>query len=146
MPISRTGKYLLYPIAGTLMGFIGMLLLTRITLTSPTWQLYLFTAVSVWGLGLVMQVLVPAVQYPGQREPHGVATPGHAIPLDWRSIGVALLARCLPRCYNPPRPTSLFTGRGGYSSGANPVRHSPASWRPSDGRPPHSVRRFTRRL
>lgn len=56
--ISRTGKYRLFPILGTLLGVTGMVLLTRITIHSPLWQLYLFTGVLGAGLGLVMQVLV----------------------------------------------------------------------------------------
>ena len=60
--ISRTGKYRLFPILGTLLGVTGMVLLTRITIHSPLWQLYLFTGVLGAGLGLVMQVLVLAAE------------------------------------------------------------------------------------
>ncbi|MCS2162347.1 MFS transporter [Scandinavium sp. H11S7] len=82
--ISRTGKYRLFPIAGTLLGFIGMLLLTRITIDSPTWHLYLFTGVLGMGLGLVMQVLVLAVQNSVAPNLYGVATSGVTL---FRSIG-----------------------------------------------------------
>ncbi len=49
--ISRTGKYRLFPILGTLLGVTGMVLLTRITIHSPLWQLYLFTGVLGAGAG-----------------------------------------------------------------------------------------------
>ncbi|HBU95521.1 MAG TPA: EmrB/QacA family drug resistance transporter, partial [Leclercia adecarboxylata] len=85
--ISRTGKYRLFPILGTLLGVIGMALLTRITIDSPVWQLYLFTGVLGAGLGLVMQVLVLAVQNSVSADQYGVATSGVTL---FRSIGGAI--------------------------------------------------------
>lgn len=82
--ISRTGKYRLFPILGTLLGVTGMVLLTRITIHSPLWQLYLFTGVLGAGLGLVMQVLVLAVQNAMPAQMYGVATSGATL---FRSIG-----------------------------------------------------------
>lgn len=82
--ISRTGKYRLFPILGTLLGVTGMVLLTRITIHSPLWQLYLFTGVLGAGLGLVMQVLVTAVQNAMPAQMYGVATSGVTL---FRSIG-----------------------------------------------------------
>lgn len=82
--ISRTGKYRVFPIAGTLLASIGMGLLTTITTESPTWHLYLFTCVMGMGLGMVMQVLVIVVQ--NTVEPHllGVATSSVTL---FRSVG-----------------------------------------------------------
>ncbi|OMO39168.1 EmrB/QacA family drug resistance transporter, partial [Stenotrophomonas sp. MB339] len=89
--ISRTGKYRLFPVLGTLLGVTGMVLLTRITIYSPLWQLYLFTGVLGAGLGLVMQVLVLAVQNAKQAKLYGVATSGVTLSLPiGGSIGVAL--------------------------------------------------------
>ena len=85
--ISRTGKYRLFPILGTLLGVVGMGLLTRITIESPVWQLYLFTGVLGAGLGLVMQVLVLAVQNSVSSSQYGVATSGVTL---FRSIGGAI--------------------------------------------------------
>lgn len=85
--ISRTGKYRLFPILGTLLGVVGMALLTRITIESPVWQLYLFTGVLGAGLGLVMQVLVLAVQNSVSSSQYGVATSGVTL---FRSIGGAI--------------------------------------------------------
>lgn len=83
-PISRTGKYRVFPIIGTLLGVVGMVLLTRITIHSAMWQLYLFTGVLGAGLGLVMQVLVLAVQNAMPAQMYGVATSGVTL---FRSIG-----------------------------------------------------------
>lgn len=82
--ISHTGKYRIFPIIGTLLGVTGMVLLTRITIHSPMWQLYLFTGVLGAGLGLVMQVLVLAVQNAMPAQMYGVATSGVTL---FRSIG-----------------------------------------------------------
>lgn len=82
--ISRSGKYRLFPIAGTLLASLGMGLLTTITTTSPTWHLYLFTCVMGMGLGMVMQVLVLAVQNTVPTNLLGVAT--SAVTL-FRSVG-----------------------------------------------------------
>ena len=64
-----------------------MMLLTRISITSPTRQLYLFTGVLGMGLGLVMQVLVLAVQNSVSADQYGVATSGVTL---FRSIGGAI--------------------------------------------------------
>ena len=82
--ISRTGKYRVFPIIGTLLGVVGMVLLTRITIHSAMWQLYLFTGVLGAGLGLVMQVLVLSVQNAMPAQMYGVATSGVTL---FRSIG-----------------------------------------------------------
>ncbi len=82
--ISRTGKYRLFPIMGTLMAVAGMGLLTTITIHSPTWHLYLFTCLLGMGLGLVMQVLVLVVQNNVSSSMVGVATSGVTL---FRSIG-----------------------------------------------------------
>ena len=64
-----------------------MVLLTRISIHSPTWQLYIFTGVLGMGLGLVMQVLVLAVQNSVSADQYGVATSGVTL---FRSIGGAI--------------------------------------------------------
>lgn len=119
--ISRTGKYLIYPIVGTLMGFIGMVLLTRITIDSPTWQLYLFTGVLGMGLGMVMQVLVLAVQNTVSANLYGVATSGVTLfrSIDG-SIGVALFGAVFTSVLQS-RLTSLLPEGVGMPKGMNPV-------------------------
>ncbi|MBK4714891.1 MULTISPECIES: MDR family MFS transporter [Tenebrionibacter/Tenebrionicola group] len=82
--ISRTGRYRFFPIAGTLLAFAGMTLLTTITTHSPTWHLYLFTCLLGMGLGMVMQVLVLAVQNSVSPGLIGVATSGVTL---FRSVG-----------------------------------------------------------
>jgi MFS family permease len=137
--ISRTGKYRLFPILGTLLGVTGMVLLTRITIHSPLWQLYLFTGVLGAGLGLVMQVLVLAVQNAMPAQMYGVATSGVTLFRSiGGSIGVALfgavfthvLQSNLQRCCRKAR-TAAGNESGG---GAAPAR----------GYPPRLSRRLRR--
>ena len=112
--ISRTGKYRIYPIVGTLM-------LTRITITSPTWQLYLFTGVLGMGLGMVMQVLVLAVQNTVAANLYGVATSGVTLFRSiGGSIGVALFGAVFTSVLQS-RLTSLLPEGATIPQGMNPV-------------------------
>lgn len=102
--ISRTGRYRLFPIIGTLCSTIGMVLLTLITVDSPAWHLYLFTGVLGMGLGLVMQVLVLAVQNAVAANMYGVATSGVTL---FRSIGGSIGVALFGAVFNRVLQTSL---------------------------------------
>ncbi|WP_436318616.1 MFS transporter [Streptomyces nodosus] len=60
--ISRTGRYRLYPLLGSALAAVGMWLLSLLDLDTPRWQYSLWMAVLGTGIGLVMPVLVLAVQ------------------------------------------------------------------------------------
>jgi MFS family permease len=85
--ISATGRYKVFPIAGTAIATVGMLLLSR--LDAQTSTLYASVAMFVMGLGLglVMQVLVLAVQNAVDYAELGVATSGATL---FRSMGGSL--------------------------------------------------------
>ena len=85
--ITATGRYKAFPIAGTAIAAIGMLLLSR--LDAGTSTLYASAAMFVMGLGLglVMQVLVLAVQNAVDYKDLGVATSGATL---FRSMGGSL--------------------------------------------------------
>jgi hypothetical protein len=85
--ISATGRYKTFPIAGTAIAALGMLLLAR--LEADTSTLYATVAMLVMGLGLglVMQVLVLAVQNAVDYTQLGVATSGATL---FRSMGGSL--------------------------------------------------------
>ena len=63
--ISRFGRYKAFPIGGTALLTIGMLLLTRLEVHTPSYVAMLDATVVGLGLGMVMQVLVLAVQNSG---------------------------------------------------------------------------------
>ncbi|MGW5418937.1 DHA2 family efflux MFS transporter permease subunit [Streptomyces sp. NPDC003943] len=84
--VSRTGRWKVFPIAGTAVTAFGLLLLHRLTETSPTWEMSVYFFVFGAGLGLVMQVLVLVVQNSVPYADLGVATSGATF---FRSIGAS---------------------------------------------------------
>ncbi|HWU10626.1 MAG TPA: MDR family MFS transporter [Streptomyces sp.] len=84
--VSRTGRWKVFPIAGTALTVVGLLLLHTLSETSSTWTMSLCFFVFGAGLGLVMQVLVLIVQNSVGYEDLGVATSGATF---FRSIGAS---------------------------------------------------------
>ncbi|MFJ8665551.1 DHA2 family efflux MFS transporter permease subunit [Streptomyces sp. NPDC093600] len=84
--VSRTGRWKVFPIAGTALTALGLLLLNELTETSSTWAMSVYFFVFGAGLGLVMQVLVLVVQNAVSYRDLGVATSGATF---FRSIGAS---------------------------------------------------------
>lgn len=84
--VSRTGRWKVFPIAGTGITTFGLLLLQELDENSSDAQISTFFFVFGLGLGLVMQVLVLIVQNAVSYEDLGVATSGATF---FRSIGAA---------------------------------------------------------
>ncbi|MFF9064800.1 DHA2 family efflux MFS transporter permease subunit [Streptomyces sp. NPDC014891] len=84
--VSRTGRWKVFPIAGTAVTCIGLLLLHGLTENSSTWEMSVCFFVFGAGLGLVMQVLVLVVQNSVPYADLGVATSGATF---FRSIGAS---------------------------------------------------------
>jgi hypothetical protein len=82
--ISRTGKYRVFPIAGTAIMTIAVALLSRLTPTTSTALQYLYLLILGIGLGAVMQTLVLVTQNAVPQSEIGVATSGATF---FRSIG-----------------------------------------------------------
>jgi DNA-binding MarR family transcriptional regulator len=90
--ISRTGRYKLFPIVGTLVMAFGLWLLSRMTEQTSTASAALTMLVLGLGLGMVMQVLVIAVQNAVEYRDLGVATSGATLfRLVGGSLGTAVL-------------------------------------------------------
>jgi MFS family permease len=85
--ITRTGRYRWFPIAGTAIGVVGLLLLSRLDRDTSTAPAAVYMLIFGMGLGMVMQVLVLAVQNAVEYEQLGVATSGATL---FRSIGGSL--------------------------------------------------------
>jgi EmrB/QacA subfamily drug resistance transporter len=89
--ISRVGRYRIFPIVGTALMAVAMFLLAQIQVGTPTWVAALDSAVLGLGLGMVMQVLILAVQNSVDHSVLGVATSGSTMFRQiGGSIGVAL--------------------------------------------------------
>jgi EmrB/QacA subfamily drug resistance transporter len=82
--ISRFGRYKAFPIAGTAVTAFALFLLSRLSVSTPAWQTALFMLIVGLGLGMVMQVLVLAVQNSVDYKHLGVATSGSTL---FRQIG-----------------------------------------------------------
>jgi len=74
--ISRTGRYKIFPVAGTAVMTVGLLLLSRLGVTTSAAAADAYLLVLGLGLGMVMQVLVLAVQNAVEFSALGAATSG----------------------------------------------------------------------
>ncbi len=84
--ITRTGRYRIFPVVGTALMSIGMVLFSRIDATTGSLVLGLFMVIFGVGLGLTMQVLVLAIQNDVPYSELGAATSGATF---FRSIGAS---------------------------------------------------------
>lgn len=82
--ISRIGRYKLFPIIGTALMTVALGLLSRLTVDTSSALASAYMLVLGAGLGMVMQILVMAVQNAVAYEQLGVATSGTTL---FRSIG-----------------------------------------------------------
>ena len=72
--VTRWGRYRIFPIVGTALMTVGAYLLSLIDASTNGWVLAFYMFVFGVGMGLVMQVLVVAVQNAVSYEDLGVAT------------------------------------------------------------------------
>ncbi len=82
--ISAMGRYRIFPITGTAVLVVGMLLLSLLGAGTPPWRASAYMLVVGVGIGLVMQVLVLVVQNDAPRAAMGVAT---STATFFRSVG-----------------------------------------------------------
>jgi EmrB/QacA subfamily drug resistance transporter len=72
--ITRTGRYKIYPIIGSVVLVVALLLLSRLEVDTPFWQVALFEYLFGAGLGFTMQTIVTAVQNAVEFRDLGTAT------------------------------------------------------------------------
>ncbi|UUO03162.1 MFS transporter [Mycolicibacterium novocastrense] len=82
--VGHTGRYRVFPIAGTATMAVAFLLLSGMDAATPTWQQSLYLFILGTGIGLCMQVLVLVVQNTSSFSDLGVATSGVTF---FRTIG-----------------------------------------------------------
>jgi len=82
--ITTTGKYKIYPVIGTAIMTVGILLMTVLTRSTPYWQLSIYAIIVGAGLGLSMQTIVIALQNSVDYHDMGVATSSNTF---FRSLG-----------------------------------------------------------
>ncbi|MEY4337765.1 MAG: hypothetical protein RL680_660 [Actinomycetota bacterium] len=82
--ISKHGHYKRFPIMGTAIMTLGILLMTRLELDTPYWQISIYAILVGAGLGLSMQTIVIALQNAVEFKDMGVATSSNTF---FRSLG-----------------------------------------------------------
>jgi len=125
--ISRWGRYKVFPIFGTAILTVGLFLLATLKLGTSTWLAAVFMLVVGLGLGLVMQVIVLAVQNSVDYKHLGVATSGSTLFRQiGGSIGVAAFGAIFVNRLRTELASRLPTGAK-IPAGVNPkvVKHLP---------------------
>jgi EmrB/QacA subfamily drug resistance transporter len=90
--VSRTGRYRVFPIVGTAIMTLGLFLLSLLTPSTSDAVASLYMFVTGFGIGLVMQVLVVAVQNAVSYRDLGVATSGNTLLRNvGSSVGTAVV-------------------------------------------------------
>jgi EmrB/QacA subfamily drug resistance transporter len=113
--VGRTGRYKVFPVAGTAIMAVGFALLSRMDASTPAWQQSVYLFVLGAGIGLCMQVLVLVVQNTASFTDLGVATSGVTF---FRTIGSSFGAAIFGSLF-----TNFLAGRIGpalAASGAPP--------------------------
>ncbi len=82
--ISKHGHYKRFPIMGTAIMTVGILLMTRLQIDTPYWQISIYAIMVGAGLGLSMQTVVIALQNAVDFKDMGVATSSNTF---FRSLG-----------------------------------------------------------
>ncbi len=85
--VERTGRYRVWPIAGSVLMAVGLMLLATVSLGTSEWVMALFGAVVGTGVGLVMQTSLLALQNRVDGPDLGIAT---STALLTRTLGGAI--------------------------------------------------------
>jgi EmrB/QacA subfamily drug resistance transporter len=85
--ISATGTYRRFPIAGTVIMLVSLLLFSQLSASTPFWQIVIYMALMGIGMGMTMQVLLLVSQNAVEYQELGVAT---SLAAFGRSIGGAV--------------------------------------------------------
>jgi EmrB/QacA subfamily drug resistance transporter len=94
--ITRTGRYKIFPIIGSVVLVVALLLLSRLDVDTPFWQVALSEFLFGAGLGFTMQTIVTAVQNAVEFRDLGAATSSVTFFRQMgASIGVAIFGAAL---------------------------------------------------
>jgi predicted MFS family arabinose efflux permease len=117
--ISRTGRYRLFPIAGSVVVAAGFWLLTRMTVHTSSLTVAGYLLVIGFGMGLMVQVYVLAVQNAVERQDMGVAI---ASTQFFRSMGGTFAVAAFGSILTSRLATELSSHLGAAASRINPQR------------------------
>lgn len=123
--VSRGWKYRPFPILGTVVMTIGLVLLSTVNESTSSLVMALYMLVLGMGLGLVMQILVTAAQNAVDPSDIGAATAGVNF---FRSIGGCFGTAVFGALYANELPRALAAGFG--ASGSKLLNVPSAQWTP----------------
>jgi EmrB/QacA subfamily drug resistance transporter len=118
LAITKTGKYKLYPIVGTLVTAGAMLAFTNLTAETPIWLICVFLFFFGAGLGLIMQVVILVSQNAVSPKDVGTATSTNNY---FREVGAALGVAVFGAIFTnrlSENLTAVFTGAGASADDA----------------------------
>jgi len=84
--ITKTGRYKVYPVVGTVIMSLGIFLMSTAKVDTPYWQIAIFAVIIGGGLGLCMQTIVIALQNAVDFKDLGIATSSNTF---FRTLGGA---------------------------------------------------------
>ncbi|CAD5996409.1 MDR family MFS transporter [Agreia sp. COWG] len=116
--ISKTGRYRMFPIAGTLLVALAMVAMTTLTAQTPIWLICVFLFVFGTGIGLIIQVVVLVAQNSVNPTMVGTATSTNNY---FREVGASLGVAVFGTIFTSrltENLTSVFTTAGASASDA----------------------------
>ncbi|MEK6342328.1 MAG: MDR family MFS transporter [Curtobacterium sp.] len=116
--ITKTGKYRMFPIVGTVLVGLAMLSMTTLAASTPIWLICVYLFVFGAGLGLIMQVVVLVAQNAVPPEQVGTATSTNNY---FREVGASLGVAVFGALFTSRLTDALrdvFTSAGGSASDA----------------------------
>ena len=125
--ITRTGRYKIFPIIGSLLMPTGMYLLSFMTATTPRWEAGAFMLVLGLGMGMIMPVLIVAIQNSANQEDLGTATSSNTF---FRSMGMSFGVAVFGTIMNTRLKywfPKLVPNLGHMNVSANSVAYSPSA-------------------
>ena len=116
--VSRTDRYKIYPVLGPLVAAGASFWLSRLTTTSPVWQISAATFFMGAGIGMFFQLLVTVVQNAIEARHLGTATSGNNF---FREVGVSLGASIIGAAFSSGLTSNLTDRIGELARSADPA-------------------------
>ncbi|MBA8815222.1 EmrB/QacA subfamily drug resistance transporter [Microbacterium halimionae] len=116
--ITKTGRYRIYPIAGTVVTAISLVMMTMLTASTPIWLICFYLFLLGAGLGLILQVIVLVAQNSVPAAQIGTATSTNNY---FREVGAALGTAVFGTIFTTrltENLTTVFTNAGATASQA----------------------------
>ena len=116
--VARSDRYKVYPVLGPLVAAGASFWLSRLSTTSPVWEVSATTFVMGAGIGLFFQLLVTVVQNAVPARHLGTATSGNNF---FREVGVSLGASLIGAAFSSGLTSSLADRIGALAAGSDPT-------------------------